>query len=116
MSNRKATFAKRQRETELKDHARAKEERRSARRSQPRVSKGPEIAWDQAIDTSAMPIDDVITANPDDEAAESAPEDAPSSGDQPAPSGGPTGRGGGPGSNPRGGSPGGPGGNSARGD
>lgn len=116
MSNRKATFAKRQRETELKDHARAKEERRSARRSQPRVAKGPEIAWDQAIDTSAMPIDDVITASPEDEAAESTPEDGPTSADQPASSGssgGSTGRGASPGSNPRGGSP---GGNSARGD
>ncbi|MGN6104445.1 MAG: hypothetical protein ACTHU0_05020 [Kofleriaceae bacterium] len=55
MSNRKATFAKRQRETDLKDHAKAKEERRANRRSQPRTSKGPEIAWDEAVNVSITP-------------------------------------------------------------
>jgi hypothetical protein len=45
MSNRKATFAKRQRETELKDRAKAKEARLAERRAQPRTTKGPEIAW-----------------------------------------------------------------------
>ena len=49
MADRKATFAKRQRETELKDRAREKDARRQARRSQPRVTKGPEIAWDEAV-------------------------------------------------------------------
>ena len=49
MANRKATFAKRQRETDLKSHAKAKEERRIARNGQVRVGKGPEIAWDQAV-------------------------------------------------------------------
>jgi hypothetical protein len=47
--NRKATFAKRQRESDLKDHARAKEARKAARQSAPRATKGPEIAWDQAV-------------------------------------------------------------------
>ncbi len=49
MANRKATFAKRQRETDLKDHAKAKEGRRIARRDTPKTSKGPEIAWDEAV-------------------------------------------------------------------
>jgi hypothetical protein len=48
MSNRKATFAKRQREMDLKDHAKAKEERRAARQSSaPKDTKGPQIAWDE---------------------------------------------------------------------
>lgn len=49
MSNRKATFAKRQREADLKDHAKAKEARRLERQNAPRQSKGPEIAWDEAF-------------------------------------------------------------------
>src|SRR5687768_16942407 len=64
MSNRKATFAKRQRETELKDHARIKDERRNARRSETKVSKGPEIDWGQAINTANTKIDDVIPTGP----------------------------------------------------
>jgi hypothetical protein len=47
--NRKATFAKRQRETDLKDHARQKEARRVARKDTSRTGKGPEIAWDEAV-------------------------------------------------------------------
>ena len=62
MSNRKATFAKRQRESELKDHARTKEARRAERKNQPRTTKGPEIAWDQAVDTSNIVITDVVPA------------------------------------------------------
>jgi hypothetical protein len=49
MANRKATFAKRQRESDLKDHARAKEARRAARQDAPRTEKGPQIAWDEAV-------------------------------------------------------------------
>jgi hypothetical protein len=51
--NRKATFAKRQRESDLKDHARQKQERKAARQSAPRGEKGPQIAWDEAVDTTA---------------------------------------------------------------
>jgi hypothetical protein len=58
MSNRKATFAKRQRESDLKDHAKSKKERQMNRRSQPRVGKGPEIAWDQAVDITTTPYVD----------------------------------------------------------
>jgi hypothetical protein len=56
MADRKATFAKRQRETELKDKAREKEARRQARRTTPRVSKGPEIAWDEAVRYTESPL------------------------------------------------------------
>ena len=44
MSNRKATFAKRQREADLKERARAKAARLAERRSQPRTEKGPALA------------------------------------------------------------------------
>lgn len=47
--NRKATFAKRQRETELKDRAKAKDDRRNQKRSEVRENKGPQIAWDEAV-------------------------------------------------------------------
>lgn len=56
--NRKATFAKRQRETDLKDHARQKEARRTARKDGPRsTTKGPEIAWEQAVHATFDPTD-----------------------------------------------------------
>ncbi len=67
MSNQRGTFAKRQREMELKDRAKAKEARRAARSEQTRESKGPEIAWDEAVravvtpdapTTSVVPTDD----------------------------------------------------------
>jgi hypothetical protein len=48
MANRRDTFAKRQRETELKERARAKQARRIAKRTEPRAIKGPEIAWEEA--------------------------------------------------------------------
>ncbi len=56
MSNRKATFAKRNREMELKEHAKNKEARREQRKqgTAGRENKGPEIAWDQAVDQSAV--------------------------------------------------------------
>ena len=49
MSNQRGTFAKRQREGELKDRARAKQARRAAKRAEVRTTKGPEIAWDEAV-------------------------------------------------------------------
>ena len=57
MSNQRATFAKRQREMELKDKAKAKEERRAAKRTEVRATKGPQIAWDEAV----RPVDDSDT-------------------------------------------------------
>ena len=61
--NRKATFAKRQRETDLKDHARSKEARRVARKDNSRTGKGPEIAWDQAVYPTAPNPDDAPVEN-----------------------------------------------------
>lgn len=49
MSNQRGTFAKRQREQELKDRAKQKEARRASRRSDPASGGGPQIAWDQAV-------------------------------------------------------------------
>jgi hypothetical protein len=52
MSSQRATFAKRQREQELKDRAKQKEARRAdraQRRSDPNISRGPQIAWDEAV-------------------------------------------------------------------
>jgi hypothetical protein len=60
MSNRKATFAKRQRESDLKDKARAKEARRVERRGQPtKENKGPQIAWDEAVHQTDTPLSEV---------------------------------------------------------
>jgi hypothetical protein len=76
MADRKATFAKRQRETELKDRAREKEARRVARRSNPKEGKGPEIAWDEAVHaTESAPVDRSVSLNPTDDS--SAPPPAP---------------------------------------
>jgi hypothetical protein len=58
--NRKATFAKRQRETDLKDKARQKAERKAQRQNTPRTTKGPQIAWDeqaQATDSDTPVVD-----------------------------------------------------------
>ncbi len=49
MANRKATFAKRQREADLKDRAKQKEDRRTQKRTEVRENKGPQIAWDEAV-------------------------------------------------------------------
>ena len=57
--NRKATFAKRQRESDLKDRQRAKDARRVERRSQPKDTKGPQIAWDEAVRETDTPLEDV---------------------------------------------------------
>lgn len=56
MSNYRGTFAKRQREMELKDKARAKEQRRAAKRAEQRTTKGPQIAWDEAVIVQDTPI------------------------------------------------------------
>ena len=65
MANRKATFAKRQRESDLKDHARAKEARRAARQDAPRTEKGPQIAWDEAVyPTATVEVDADAAADP----------------------------------------------------
>ncbi len=65
MSNQRATFAKRQREADLRDKARAKQERRAAKRTEVRVTKGPEIAWDEAV----RPVDSADPAPVSDDPA-----------------------------------------------
>ncbi len=47
MANQRGTFAKRQREMDLKDKARAKEARRAAKKDENRSTKGPQIDWAQ---------------------------------------------------------------------
>lgn len=47
MANQRGTFAKRQRETDLKDKARQKEARRAAKRDEQKTTKGPQIDWSQ---------------------------------------------------------------------
>ncbi len=76
MANRKATFAKRQRESDLKDHARAKEARRAARQDAPRTEKGPQIAWDEAV-YPASPAPEDGTASPADPNADPAADNLP---------------------------------------
>jgi hypothetical protein len=49
MANRKATFAKRQRETDLKDRAKAKDARRLQKRNEVPGTKGPQIAWEETV-------------------------------------------------------------------
>ena len=50
MSNQRTTFLKRQREQNRLDKARAKQERLAARRaSAPTATKGPPIAWGEAV-------------------------------------------------------------------
>jgi len=66
MANRKATFAKRQRETDLKDRAKQKEDRRNQKRSEVRDVKGPAIAWDEAVravESSADELPSLGSAN-----------------------------------------------------
>lgn len=64
MANRKATFAKRQRETDLKDRAKQKEDRRTQKRGEVRESKGPQIAWDEAVHaTTSAELPSLGTAN-----------------------------------------------------
>jgi hypothetical protein len=49
MANQRGTFAKRQRETDLKDKARQKLERRAAKRNEVRTTKGPQIDWSEVV-------------------------------------------------------------------
>lgn len=54
MASQRPAFAKRDREMKLKDKARAKAERREARKANPRAGKGPPIEADEpSSDASA---------------------------------------------------------------
>jgi hypothetical protein len=81
MSNQRGTFAKRQREGELKDRARAKQARRAAKRAEVRTTKGPQIAWDEAVypvtSDEASPGLDPVTATDDDAPGSDPGDDAP---------------------------------------
>ena len=85
MANRKATFAKRQREADLKDRAKQKEDRRTQKRTEVRDSKGPQIAWDEAVHAVTSdeqpPLD---PAHQDEDGADDA-DDAPDVDDAPTP-------------------------------
>jgi hypothetical protein len=73
MSNQRGTFAKRQREQELKDRARAKEARRAARRTDPGIEGGgPQIAWDEAVRAVITPdnADPAVSLVPNDDSAD----------------------------------------------
>ena len=74
--NRKATFAKRQREMDLKDHAKQKEARRVERTSRTATDgqKGPAIAWDEQVQVVITPDNsDGTSLVPNDDSAVSAP-------------------------------------------
>jgi hypothetical protein len=80
MANRKATFAKRQREADLKDRAKQKEDRRTQKRTEVRDSKGPQIAWDEAVHAvTSDELPPLDHAQQDDDGADDAPDvdDAP---------------------------------------
>lgn len=84
MANQRGTFAKRQREMDLKDKARAKEARRAAKKDEQRSTKGPQIAWDQpggaidngAIDSPATPDAATPPDAPTDSAVDGSTDDA----------------------------------------
>src|SRR3954452_3684064 len=73
MANRKATFAKRQRETDLKDRAKAKDARRSQKRNEVTETKGPQIAWEEAV--HAVTSDELPSLNMANQRPESTPDD-----------------------------------------
>jgi hypothetical protein len=71
MSNQRGTFAKRQREMELKDKARQKEARRAARadrRDQGSNGGGP--AWDEAVRATVTPDAPTNSVVPTDDSAD----------------------------------------------
>lgn len=55
MSSQRPSFAKRDREMRLKDKARAKAERRAARKAEPRTGHGPPIATDEPGGAAGVP-------------------------------------------------------------
>ena len=58
MSNQRGTFAKRSREMKLKESAKLKADRRMARKTEKKDTKGPPIAWDEAGGTENAPMAD----------------------------------------------------------
>jgi hypothetical protein len=88
MANRKATFAKRQREADLKDRAKQKEDRRTQKRTEVRDSKGPQIAWDEAVHavtSDELPPLGQAEQDQDDDGDGADADDAPDVDDAPTP-------------------------------
>lgn len=77
MSSQRPSFAKRDREAKLKDKARAKAERREARKNDPRATKGPPIAYDEAHVVTVSSDDDTTTTDSPEAPATGAPAPAP---------------------------------------
>ena len=80
MANQRSTFAKRRREQELQDKARAKQERRTAKKDEQRPTKGPQIAWDEAhaVTDNALPGDGTTTPGASDDTTDTTDtDDAP---------------------------------------
>lgn len=74
MANQRGTFAKRQREADLKEKARAKQARRMAKRGEVRTTKGPEMG-------EAVVLDEPFHVDVGDGASdEAAPDDTASPG------------------------------------
>jgi hypothetical protein len=69
MATQRPAFAKRERENKLKDKARAKAERRAARKATPRPGNGPPIAADDEVGEA--------TSGAEDPAAATSPEGTP---------------------------------------
>lgn len=84
MANRKATFAKRQRETDLKDRAKQKDDRRNQKRGEVRDVKGPAIAWDEAVYAVTTPDEPPVVVDPDAVVPEERPDGPTRPGDAPA--------------------------------
>jgi len=57
MANQRSTFAKRQREQGLKNKANGKQARRAAKKDQTKTTKGPPIAWDEAVRMTDSDLD-----------------------------------------------------------
>ncbi len=71
MGNQRGSFAKRQRETDLKDKAREKREKRAFKSDQPiKAEKGPQIAWDEAVRYVESVLPPTEAEAPADDAAE----------------------------------------------
>ena len=64
MSSQRPSFAKRQRETDLKDKARQKRERRAVKADNPNQTKGPQIAWDEEVRYVESPMPPESSATP----------------------------------------------------
>jgi len=64
MSSQRPSFAKRDREMKLKDKARAKDERRAARKAAPRTGSGPPIATDEPGGVASVNNDAGLPSSP----------------------------------------------------